>query len=167
MLDSQAEVQSMQRRIKQVCVEKSKGKYEYYSSNGPELTGLDLTDVEGINAMIMYRLTKEIPDGKDKVFASFKNTNYPWRSLRDFLKDVVKNNPDKATAIGKILNEETYGKLSDSQMMEFLGSSAGVKTFLAGGRGKEPIPVPTTGQNTSGTNKAVKVLSTGANPFSQ
>lgn len=136
MLDSQMKAASIKANIQQIVVESATkaGDYKTYASNGPELSGIDLTNVEGINAMILYRMATEITGGRDKVFASFKSTNYPWRSLKNVLGDFVKKNPDQAAKVASILNDETYGKLSDVQMRDFLGSSEVVNQFLAKGR---------------------------------
>lgn len=134
MLDSEDEVAAMQRSIKKVRVEsKTKaGDYKTLSVDDPSLTGTDLLSVEGINAMILYRLANEVPDGRSKIFATFTRTNWKvLRSLSTFVKDFAARHPDDAAVLAGIIDAESKHKLTDAQLVEFAGNSQGMQEYLA------------------------------------
>ncbi|MFZ2961262.1 MAG: hypothetical protein WA705_30675 [Candidatus Ozemobacteraceae bacterium] len=130
MLDSPQDASMRKRLLKVVRVEKEDGKYDDIPIDSPKLSGEDLTHVEGLDALVLYRLSQECQNGREKVFKTFVDTNYPWRSLKTYLKGFVKNNPGDAKKAAAILDEVMVGKLSDAQMKEFLGDSAGVQGYL-------------------------------------
>ena len=90
----------------------------------------DLMNDEGVIANLFYRKATELPGGRAKVFASFTNTNIYWRSTKMMLKDYVQKNPGDAKALAAILNESTLGKLSDKEILSYLGDCPGVREFL-------------------------------------
>lgn len=152
MLESADERKYIQNAINTVRVEKAKGEYASVDPTDASLSGKDLMSVEGIVANIFYRMSSELPDGRDKVFASFKNTNIYWRSTRMMLKNFASKNPGDANALAAILNEETHGKLSDADLIYYLGNVEGVKNFIADRNAAATsvvIPVETTSESSS------------------
>ncbi len=129
MIDSEAKERYTKNACKSIMIEESKGKYKTVAPT--DLTGMDLTRVEGINAIIMFRLAKETSGGLEKVYNSFKGSNVPWRSLKTFLRDFVKKNPADAATVAKILDEETYHKLSNAEIIHLCGNADGISSFLA------------------------------------
>ncbi|HOY66555.1 MAG TPA: hypothetical protein PLP29_06675 [Candidatus Ozemobacteraceae bacterium] len=115
------------RVFEEVKIERSKGVYEVASASAVD--GLTLTRVEGINALIILEISK-LPDGMSRLYTSFRATNQRERTLANLLTDYVGRNPDQASAVARIFDERTYGKLTDAQLISFLGDSAGVKGYL-------------------------------------
>ena len=140
MLDSKSEYNYMKNTLEQVRIEsKTKaGDYSYVDPKSDKISGVDLLNVEGFNAMILYRMSSELPDGQKKVFESFVKSNVPWRNLRHLVRALVKANPGDAAAVGKIIDEVTFNKLSNNELKEFLGSSEGAAKYLDS-RGKASI----------------------------
>ncbi len=130
MLDFPFERDRIQSAIKTIKIEQSDGEYKRVDATDSSLSGKDLMNVEGVVANLFYRMSTELPDGRAKVFASFKNTNIYWRTTQKMLRDYVKKNPADAKALAAILNEETHGKLSDAEMLLYLGNNADVQEFL-------------------------------------
>jgi hypothetical protein len=46
-----------------------------------------------------------------------------FRDLKTLVKRLCKDNPEDVAAIGKIVDELTYGKLSDKEMKKVIGNS--------------------------------------------
>ncbi len=158
-LDDPSEAVRYRNRNKTIMVEKSKGEYDHVDAT--KLSGKDLLSVEGINAMIMYRMATEIDGGRDKVFKAFKDSNWPWRSIKQFLHSATKNNPADIEKIALILDSETLGKLSDAEMKNYLGDSDALKAYLA----KRKEIKSGTASTTAGTGTLVPVTVEGTNPF--
>ncbi|MGM0601438.1 MAG: hypothetical protein ACQETH_16625 [Candidatus Rifleibacteriota bacterium] len=153
MLDSEDEVSSMHRSIKRIKIESKSeaGEYEYIDADSPDIAGLDLLSVEGINANILYRLSTEIPDGRNKVFKTFKGTRWKlFRNLKSFSRAFARKYPEDAAKLAEIFDGETHGKLSERELKHYAGSSDDVKEYIAG-RGDE---VQVSENNTKTTYKA-------------
>ncbi len=142
MLDSEDEVRAMENSIKRVRLESKStaGDYTQVKSDSPDLSGKDLMSVEGINAMILYRMATEIPDGKEKVFKAFTSTRWKlFRNLKSMSKYFARKYPEDAAKLAEIFNDETFGKLSDRELMGYVGSSDSVKNYIA----QRDLPVTT------------------------
>jgi hypothetical protein len=176
MLEFPAEVAGMGDAIKRVRIESrsTPGSYTQMLATDPSLTGPDLLSVEGINAMIMYRLATELPDGRAKVFAAFKDSNRPWRNLSLLTRALVKKHPADAALMAKIFDEVTHGKLSDAELKTYVGSHPAVDEYLNGRTAQVSTPVVSEvtrpEESVTGAIKgAVKVLTSpergSTNPF--
>ena len=140
MLDSEYEAKLMKSTIKKVKIEDKKeaGKYTNIKADDPSLSGADLLNVEGINAMTLYRMSQEIPNGKEKIFEAFKSSRWKiFRTLKTFTKTFAKKYPEDAEKIAQILDEETHSKLSDEKLQKYLGNSKGAQAYIAK-RNEEP-----------------------------
>ncbi|HEY9070794.1 MAG TPA: hypothetical protein VIV61_11115 [Candidatus Ozemobacteraceae bacterium] len=115
------------RVFEDVKIERTKGVYDVASATAVD--GLTLTRVEGINALIMLEISK-LPDGMNRLYTSFRSTNRQVRTLADLLIDYVARNPSQASDVARIFDERTFGKLTDTQIISFLGDSPGVKGYL-------------------------------------
>lgn len=170
MLDSEREARAVQNTVARVKVEDKKvaGKYVFYDAAGPELSGADLLNVEGINSVILYRMSQEFPDGVRKVFEAFKQSNYPWRNIRYVTRKLAKNHPEHAAQIAAIVDEATHGKLSDAELIECAGNSAPVMEYLEN-RSKAPAPEETPPPQEESSSQAddsdIKIQGKNLNPF--
>lgn len=145
MLESKSEANYVRNSINWIRIESKTEEGTYQTLEAKDLTGLQLTEVEGINANIMYEMATQLPDGRNKVFAAFKKSNYPWRNLRHLVRALVKANPGDAGAVAEILDRATLGKLSDKELLDFLGSSEVTREAVAALRtvkASAPAPVP-------------------------
>jgi hypothetical protein len=134
MLDSEDEADYMQRTINRIKIESKseKGEYTYYDADSPEISGKDLLSVEGINANILYRISTEIPDGREKVFETFTSTRWKlFRNLKSFSRAFARKYPEDAAKLTEIFDNETHGKLSQQELMHYAGDSDAVKDYIA------------------------------------
>lgn len=133
MLDSEYEVKTMKNSIKNVRLESKTvaGQYQIVSADNPELSGQNLLSVEGINAMILYRLANEVPDGRKKIFETFSKTNWKiFRSLSTFSKDFARRYPEDAAKLAEIIDTESKGRLSEAELIDYAGDSTGMHDYL-------------------------------------
>lgn len=172
MLDAEKKVKEMYDNSKKITIE-SKTKAGDYTDVDPEtLSGKDLLNVECINAIIMYRMATEISDGKNKVFKAFVGTRLLLlRDLKTLTKKFAKNNPGDIATLGKIIDEQTLGKLSDNELIKYIGNSAAAKAFLkeraaAKDKNTEESSGTKTEATTTGVSRQIEVITDGSNPFS-
>ncbi|HEY9070578.1 MAG TPA: hypothetical protein VIV61_09985 [Candidatus Ozemobacteraceae bacterium] len=170
MLDFPSERSRIQSAIQSVKIEKENGEYTQVDATDPSLTGKNLMNVEGVVANIFYRISSELPDGRKKVFEAFKNTNIYWRTTKMMLRGYAEKNPGDAKALAAILNEETHGKLSDAEIMYYLGKGPGVMEFLAARKAPsaDKITVPELTAPINAADQGVTVNDEGTssgNPF--
>ena len=172
MLDSEEKARQMRNNCDLIKVE-SKSKAGDYTNVEPEtLTGEQLMSVECINAVIMHRMATEITGGKDKVFAAFVDTRWElFRSLKTVTKKFAKDNSGDIAALGRIIDEATLGKLSDKQLMEYIGKSDAAMDFLkerAAAKADKEDSTPATGPEATNTGRPVdiRVNTETQNPFS-
>ena len=135
-----------------VRYEKDAGGYVTQNPLSEHVKGKDLLRVEGVNAMLLYRLSKEIGDGFSKVLGTFSQSNSAENTMVNFLKTYAARYPADTAKMAEILDEQTHKKLSDAEFREILGSGAGVELFLRRRRGNsvpvtvepaQPTPTPT------------------------
>ncbi len=130
LLAEPSRVSGMESALKTVQTEDSNGKYTPHDADGSDLTGIDLLKVEGINALVLYKIAKLQDGNETKVFEAFAASNKSSHDLSTFLKKFLELNPAQAAQVGEILDAQTWGKLSDADLLDYLGSSQGVKDFL-------------------------------------
>lgn len=166
MLDFPSECSRIQKSVQNVKIEKADGKYTNVAATDSSISGKDLMSVEGVVANLFYRMATELPDGRAKVFASFKNTNMYWRSTKMMLKDYVLKNPGDAKAVAAILNESTHGKLSDKEVLSYLGDCSGVREFLTSRNAAKTASVESSGTSdgTSASDAGVTLNSSTSGP---
>ncbi len=167
MLESRSEANYVRNSIDRIRIESKSEEGKYETRAAKDLTGLQLTEVEGVNANIMYEMATKLPDGRRKVFAAFGKSNYPWRNLRHLVRALVKANPGDAAAVAEILDQATLGKLSDSELLDFLGNSDAAREAVAALR-KASAPAPS--PDAAAPNPVIDltkpvVVGEGSNPF--
>lgn len=124
-------------------------------------------------AKLFYRLTKETNAGKDGVYKAFVDTR--WNVLRDMrtlVKKFVKNNPDDTEAVCKIVDEVFLGKLTDKELLDFVGKNEKTKAYLekrGKGTGEEEIEYEVISgsieeQKVTASEEVIEVENSG-NPF--
>lgn len=114
--------------IKEIKIETSNGSYT--STPATQMSGTDLMRVEGINAAIMYRMAKELPDGLQQIYKAFTTTNRAERMLSDLLKQYLRDHPDQFDQVATIMDEVTFGRLDDAEFRAQLGTSPALTSWL-------------------------------------
>lgn len=169
MLDSTDKVRQMKNNIGLIKVE-SKTKAGDYTNVEPEtLTGPELLCVEGINAVIMHRIASEITGGKDKVFKAFTATRLNlFRSLKTITAKIAKDNPADIAVIGSIIDEQTLGKLTDLELMKYIGDSDAAKAYLKARATAKEGKIVASGTEAINAGKPlnIEVKTETSNPFS-
>ncbi len=174
MLDSEYEVKAMKSSIKNVRIESKTiaGDYQMVSADNPDLSGADLLSVEGINAMILYRLANEVPDGRKKIFETFSKTNWKiFRSLSTFSRDFARRYPEDAAKLAEIIDSESKGRFSETELIEYAGDSAGMRDYLKTRNEIEDLPenfaqAPETMQNAPQSSMVAEESNLSAHDFS-
>lgn len=131
MLESERRASQVINTVQTIRIESKDeaGKYSFHPAQ--ELTGEQLMRVEGIIAQAMYRMSNEIEDGRKKVFESFRKTR--WNVFRNFsviTRNFAKHNPEDIHTMARILDEITYGGLSDSEMRRFIGRCKVARAYI-------------------------------------
>ncbi|MBF0410483.1 MAG: hypothetical protein HQM10_24270 [Candidatus Riflebacteria bacterium] len=109
-----------------VTFERNTGGYQGYSTS--KVTGGELLNVEGINALVLYKLSKQV--GQTQVENSFLKSNTTEVKLGDFLTTFAKTYPSSVKTVFTILNEQTFGTLEDSEITSLLGTGKTVLDLL-------------------------------------
>ena len=173
MIASEEEAQGIYNNAKRLCEESKteKGKYTYYDAE--ECTSDQLLRAESYNAILLYRLSTEIDNGKEKVYKAFTGTRWNlFRDLSTLVKKFIKNNPEDTEKVCQIVDEVFLGKLSDEEFLDMVGKN---KTTLAyvENRGKkteeevEGVVVDGNNENIESTNDKISVESNSNNPFEE
>ncbi|MBF0547669.1 MAG: DUF4124 domain-containing protein [Candidatus Riflebacteria bacterium] len=96
-----------------------------------ELSGKDLLNNEGIDALILSSLAKEIPNGKDAIIRCVQRNNSQLNPIEGFLYYFVKENPSLKDKVCEILKRETSNKLSDDEISKIFNPFGNnTNTFL-------------------------------------
>jgi hypothetical protein len=135
----------IRRSVERIRYEKTAGDYVTHSARSEEVKGLDFLRVEGVNAMLLYRISQEIDSGFDKVFAAFSKSNAWNNTMQKFLKTFAELHPADVSILAKILDEETHNKLSEQEIRQILGNGPGIERYLRQrGHGSSPTSPETT-----------------------
>jgi hypothetical protein len=129
---SKEEAAVIEGRTKKLCIEDPKvaGKYTYYEATDPAITGQMLLCNESVNAMIMYKVSQSAPDGVAKVQKAFTKNNYPWRSMKGFMKTFAKLYPQDTAKLAQALDDCTARKLSGAEITAILGDTPEVRSYV-------------------------------------
>ena len=103
----------------------------YVNKSAQDLTAEELWKCEAYNCTALYELATGLDDGKQKIYDAFIATRgKSGRDIRKFVKELCNQNPGDIAKIGQILDNLTYGKMTDKEFKEFLGKSAEAQAFL-------------------------------------
>lgn len=132
MIESEKEAQGIINNTKSL-VQESKSEAGSYTTVLPEdATSEQLRAAESYNAYLMYRLATEIDDGEAKVTKAFTDTRWKlFRDLSTLIKRFIKNNPDDADKVVRIVDETFLFKFTDEELMDMCGKSDAVKNYIA------------------------------------
>lgn len=169
MIESPSEAKYYQNCCNKLMLESKDVAGEYTYLKPEECTGEQLLNCECYLACILYRITNECENGREKVFEAFTDTR--WKIFRDastLIKRIIKNNPEDAAKIAKIVDEVTLGKLSDKELLDMVGKTEATKAY-ASNRGAAVEEDTTTVNNEIKAEAAAEVLNVETetdNPFS-
>lgn len=169
MLDSDTKIRYIKDAVTTIKIEDKKEAGEYTEVFPEDLTGQQLLSVEGINAIIMHRIATETDNGREKIFKAFTATRWKvFRSIKTITREFAKANSGDIATIGKIINEQTFGKLSDKEFIEMIGDSPEARAFLLNRSGKDTGDPEAENIRTapSVSSDDIKVITHGDNPFS-
>ncbi len=79
----------------------------------------------------LHELLGKDADGKDIVSNAFYATNSSDNSMSKVIKQILSDNPDKASEIYKIIDDVTLNKMTDDEMIDFCGESDALSDYLA------------------------------------
>ncbi|HNV70426.1 MAG TPA: DUF4124 domain-containing protein [Candidatus Ozemobacteraceae bacterium] len=116
--------------LQQIRIENASGTYQYISPSDPRLKASDLLKVEGVVTLTLHQITLSIPNGRDKVLAAFRESNSWDNGLGKFLQTLIRLNPSDAVAIVKVVDDETFKRLSNAEIRALFGHSALIEPYL-------------------------------------
>ncbi|MBF0406542.1 MAG: hypothetical protein HQM10_04260 [Candidatus Riflebacteria bacterium] len=106
--------------------ETSNASYTKYDTG--KVSGEELLNVEGVNALIMLKISRET--SAKQVETAFVKSNASATTITNFLSTFVNTYPGSMQKVFTILNDQTFGTLEDSQITGILGSGKGVMNLL-------------------------------------
>jgi len=166
--------------VKEIRIETSNGSYT--TTPATEMSGTDLMRVEGINAVILYKMAKELPDGLQQVYRAFTTTNRSDRKLSDLINQYLADHPDQFDQVVTIMDEATFGRLTDAEFRAQLGNRPALTDWLtrraerraaaasaaSSMAGPEGIPLPPpTGTSDTSVSHPVEVQPGSDSPFGE
>lgn len=116
--------------LQQIQVETAPRTYARFAPNDPQLKATDLLRVEAVNTLILHQITQTLPDGREKVFAAFRESNSWNNGLGKFLQTLIRLYPADASAILKIVDDETCKRLTNAEIRTLLGNSSLAEGYL-------------------------------------
>lgn len=137
MIASEDKAKEILGRSKVLCEESKTEKGKYTDINEEDCTVEQLQSSEAHLAKLLYRLTTETSAGKAGVYKTFVDTR--WNVLRNmstFVKKFVKNYPDDAEAVCKIVDEVFLGKMTNEELLSMVGKNKTTQAYVES-RGKE------------------------------
>lgn len=176
-----SDAERIREEVKEIRIETSNGSYTMVPAD--QMSGSDLLRVEGINAVILYRMAKELPDGLNQVYRAFTATNRNDRILGDLLKQYLSDHPDQVTMLLDIIESATFGRLSDTDFRTLLGNRPALTDWLLrraerraaaaasasavlGTPSGESLPLPA-GDGNSRVTAPIEVQSDSGSPFGE
>jgi len=158
-----SKIREFRNGLNQIWVENASGGYRRFNPDDEGLPATSILKVEAINSLILNRITKEIPDGREKFWAVFSRFNSWQNSLSGFLKAYIKEYPSDANQLAQIVDGETYKRLSNDELRKTLGDSIEVEIFLRSRKDVSGKPLQTRVAPPAGTTEVV-VQPTGGKP---
>ncbi len=171
MIASEDQAQDIINNTKRLCEESKteKGKYTYYDAQ--DCTSDQLLRAESFNALLLYRLTNETENGKEKVYKAFTSTR--WNVLRDMstlVKKFIKQNPEDTETVCRIVDEVFLGKLSDEEFLDMVGKNETTLAYVES-RGKigngDIVSVEGNSETDEASSEEIQVENNSSNPFTK
>ncbi len=173
MIASEDEAKAILKRSESLC-EESKTEAGSYTWNikQEDCTADQLMRSEAHLAKLLYRLTMETDNGKEKVYKAFTSTRLNvFRDMSTLVKKFIKQNPGDTEVVCKIVDEVFLGKMTDEEFLDYVGKNDVTKAYVEN-RGKkteeENADVEIDGSDTEVTTSKEKITveNSNGNPFS-
>ncbi|MBF0546636.1 MAG: hypothetical protein HQM08_19475 [Candidatus Riflebacteria bacterium] len=150
LLDSNAPG-SWSQRIQDMVIEgTTPGDYRTFSADA--LSATQLLSVEVNIARMLYRLSQELPNGVEAVDQAYISPpqSEEERSVSSILTRITAQNPDHLAKIIEILDDVTFGKLSNSEIAQMIGASESTVSSSRNSAGIANIASPSTDSVSTG-----------------
>ncbi|RCK81277.1 MAG: Proline-rich protein [Candidatus Ozemobacter sibiricus] len=95
--------------------------YDQVPWEDPRVNGQTALCVEGVQALIMSRMARQLAQGWRAVFEAFKTVNRSRRQFRDVIRAYLNAHPQQTLAVMKIIDEETHRKMTVNDLVDFYG----------------------------------------------
>ena len=169
MIASEDEAKSILKRSEVLC-EESKTEAGSYTWNikQEDCTADQLMRSEAHLAKLLYRLTMETDNGKDKVYKAFTSTRLNvLRDMTTLVKKFIKQNPEDTETVCKIVDEVFLGKMTDEEFLDYVGKTDATKAYLEK-RGSQESEMEITDETAEVTtsNGKIEFENTSSDPFS-
>jgi hypothetical protein len=170
MIASEDEAKSILKRSEVLC-EESKTEAGSYTWNikQEDCTADQLMRSEAHLAKLLYRLTMETDNGKDKVYKAFTSTRLNvLRDMTTLVKKFIKQNPEDTETVCKIVDEVFLGKMTDEEFLDYVGKTDATKAYLEkrGSNKESDLEITDETAEVTTSNGKIEFENTSSDPFS-
>jgi hypothetical protein len=176
MIASEDEAKAILKRSEVLC-EESKTEAGSYTWNikQEDCTADQLMRSEAHLAKLLYRLTTETENGKEKVYKAFTSTRLNvFRDMTTLVKKFIKQNPEDTETVCKIVDEVFLGKMTDEEFLDYVGKTDATKAYVEN-RGKTTttdeadteVTVENNDTEVKTSEEKINVETSNGNPFSE
>lgn len=169
MIASEDKAKEILERSKLLCEESKTVAGSYtWDIKEEDCTADQLMRSEAHLAKLLYRMTTETENGKEKVYKAFTSTRWNLlRTMPTLVKKFIKQNPEDTETICRIVDEVFLGKLTDEEFLDYVGKNKETMAYLEK-RGKAPEDVAmenTNTENISASDENLGIENSSGNPF--
>ncbi|MBQ2594721.1 MAG: hypothetical protein II567_15765 [Candidatus Riflebacteria bacterium] len=173
MIASEDEAKAILKKSESLC-EESKTVAGSYTWNikQEDCTADQLMRSEAHLAKLLYRLTMETDNGKEKVYKAFTSTRLNvFRDMSTLVKKFIKQNPGDTEVVCKIVDEVFLGKMTDEEFLDYVGKNDVTKAYVEN-RGKNTedenaeLELDSSTTEVTTSNEKINVENSSGNPFS-
>ena len=173
MIASEDEAKAILKKCESLCEESKTDAGSYtWNIKQEDCTADQLMRSEAHNAKILYLLTQNTENGKEKVYKAFTSTR--WNVLRDMstlVKKFIKQNPEDTETVCKIIDEVFLDKMTDEEFLDFVGKTDATKAYLEkrgndSSSADENVKMDTEEAEENISEEKVKLTNSTGDPFS-
>ena len=175
MIASEDEAKSILKRCESLCEESKTDAGSYtWNIKQEDCTADQLMRSEAHNAKLLYLLTTNTENGKDKVYKAFTSTRLNiFRDMSTLLKKFIKQNPGDTETVCKLVDEVFLGKMTDEEFLDYVGKTDATKAYLEN-RGKkteeeeksQEVEIDSSDTEVTVSEEKINVENSSGNPFS-
>ena len=132
----------------------------YVYKDAKDLTAEQLWNCENYNCNALYEIANGIDNGKEKINSAFLGVRGKSGNIRTLIKELCAKNPNDIAKIGKILDNLTYGKMTNKELQEFIGDSVQAQAYLISRRTNGSNDCPNSSDDGSNTTTTGGVYGT-------
>ncbi|MBF0546642.1 MAG: hypothetical protein HQM08_19505 [Candidatus Riflebacteria bacterium] len=115
----------------------SRGQLSVDQLNGPEFF-----QIEGYVGLLLYRLSRALPNGIDTVYTAFLSIPPRGRTMNMLFRNILNQQPFALQTLIREIDDVTRGKFSNEEMANLLGVDVSRITLASSSSGFQNVPIP-------------------------